>query len=199
MWASALNYTLSLLGRPRGPAHRRDIMLLSALPLPLEEAGFDHGEENWPLDLLNLPGIPAPKVSLFDEASIGNPRLQLAYPWVETAASAMLPEGLQSPEGLLAGLVARTALADGAYRSAAGRPCRIVRRLHPDIATSDVARGLPGGEADWLGARLSLLGLKRGLFELLSDSTMATGSRLAARRRFAADGDPASRRPPFRR
>jgi len=173
MWASALNFTLSLLGRPRGPAHRRDIMLLSALPLPLEDSGFDHGEENWPLDLLNLPGIAAPNVSLFDEASIGNPRLQLAYPWVETVASTGLPEGLQSPEGQLAGLIARTSLADGAYRSAAGRGCRTVRRLHPDIATSDLSRGLPGRRADWLGARLSMFGMKRGRFELLSDSTMA--------------------------
>ena len=173
LWANALRNALDLLGRPRGPAHRRDVMLLSALPLPLVESGFDKGEENWPLALLELPGIPRNGMCLLDEAAIGNARLQLAYPWVETAASASLPEGLQSGEGQLAGLIARTALADGAYRSAAGRSCRSVRRLHPDIATSDLARGLPGRRADWLGARLSMLGMKRGRFELISDSTMS--------------------------
>jgi hypothetical protein len=173
LWARALRFALDLLGRPRGPAHRRDVMLISAFPLPLVESGLDRGEENWPLALLNLEGIAGSGLRLLDEAAIGSARLQLAYPWVETAASKALPEGLQSPEGLLAGLVARTSLADGGFRSAAGRPCRSVRRLFPVIAGSDVVRGLPGGKADWLGARLSLLGQKRGRFELLSDSTMA--------------------------
>ena len=177
MWANALRNALDLLGRPRGPAHRRDVMLLSALPLPLVqsdlEAGFTGGEENWPLALLELPGIPRDGQCLLDESAIGCARLQLAYPWVETTASTSLPEGLQSGEGQLAGLIARTSLADGAYRSAAGRNCRTVRRLHPDIATSDLARGLPGRRADWLGARLSILGMKRGQFELISDSTMS--------------------------
>ena len=172
-WANALRYLLDLLGRPRGPAHRRDVMLVSAFPLPLAEAGFDRGEESWPLALLNSPDLPEAGLRLLKPEAIGNARLQLAYPWIETAASINLPERLQSPEGMLAALVARTALADGAFRSAAGRPCRTVHRLHPEITAAELARGLPGGEADWLGERLSLIGVKRGRIELLSDSTMA--------------------------
>jgi uncharacterized protein len=173
-WSGALRHTLDLLGRPRGPAHRRDIMLIGALPLPLAEAGFDRGEEEWPLAILDRPGIPgAAPLRLLDEAAIGSARLQLAYPWVETAASSRLPEGLQSPEGLLAGMIARTSLADGAFRSAAGRPLRSPRRLHPPIGESDLARGLPEPRSDWLGERLCLIGTKRGRIELLSDSTLA--------------------------
>ena len=181
-WASALRYVLDLLGRPRGPAHRHDVMLLSAFPLPLGEAGFDRGEESWPLAILGglRTGSKQGDPLLLDADGIGNARLQLAYPWIETAASFDLPEGLQSPEGVLAGMVARTALAEGAFRSAAGRPCRSPRRLHPEIATSDLARGLPGSEADWLGARLSIIGHRRGAIELMSDSTMATDRRWRA-------------------
>lgn len=180
MWARAIVFTLELLGRPKGPAHRRDVMLLSAFPLPLAESGFDRGEEKDPLALLNLSGLPlnlpgtkATTLRLLDAAAIGNARLQVAYPWVETSASRNLPEGLQSPEGPLAGLIARTSLEDGAFRSAAGRPCFGARRLHPELGESEIRRGLPGGEADWMGELLCLIGEKRGRIEWLSDSTMA--------------------------
>lgn len=173
LWADALAFTLDLLGRPKGPAHRRDVMLLSAFPLPLIGAGFNQGEEGDPLAILSRGGMPRKGLTLFDEAAIGNARLQLGYPWVETAASIDLPEGLQSPEGLLAGLIARTSLADGAFRSAAGRPCKTPRRLHPELGESEIRRGLPGRDSDWMGARLCLIGQKRGRTELLSDATMA--------------------------
>jgi hypothetical protein len=188
LWASALQFALELLGRPKGPAHRRDVMLVSAFPLPVVESrfrtrkdaglpssagGFGAAEEVWPLAILDRKGIPSANGKLFDAAVIGNARLQLAYPWIETTASLNLPEGLQSPEGLLAGMVARTSLADGAFRSAAGRPCRSPRRLYPDLDESDMRRGLPGGASDWLGERLCLIGMKRGRIELVSDSTMA--------------------------
>jgi hypothetical protein len=174
LWAGALRHALDLLGLPKGPAHRRDVMLLSAFPLPFIESGFTGGEENWPLAILDLPDLPSAGLSLLDSAAIGSARLQLAYPWVETSASVNLPEGIQSPEGLLAGLIARTSLADGAFRSAAGRRCVTPRRLQPDLAESEIQRGLPGQDSTWLGDRLCLIGRKRGRIELLSDSTMAS-------------------------
>lgn len=188
LWAQALKFTLELLGRPKGPSHRRDVILLSAFPLPVVESRFrtkkDSGlpgspdafggaEEIWPLAILDRTGIPDPGRRLLDAAAIGNARLQLAYPWIETSASAGLPEGLQSPEGLLAGMVARTSLVDGAYRSVAGRPCRSPRRLCPDIDGSGLRRGLPGRSADWLGDRLCLLATRQSRVELISDATMA--------------------------
>ncbi|HET9638527.1 MAG TPA: hypothetical protein VFP12_04900 [Allosphingosinicella sp.] len=164
LWAEALRDTLIMLQLARGPDHRQDVMLLSAFPLPLL-GEFERAEESRPLAILHGEG-------LFAEGLIDNPRLQLAYPWVRTAASLNMPEGVQSPEGLLAGIVARTSLADGAFRSIAGREARSVRGLKPEIGESDLGRGIEG-EADWLGERLCLIANKRGRPEWLSDATLA--------------------------
>lgn len=172
LWAAALRFTLDLLGRPRGPAHRRDVMLVSAMPLPLAEDGFTAAEEKRPLEILARAGLPRHGAMLLSDAEIGSARLQLAYPWVETAASVMLPEGLQSPEGVLAGLIAARSLSDGAFRSAAGQLVPGLRRVAPELAESDLRAGLPG-KADWLGDRLCLIAPRRGRIELVSDSTMA--------------------------
>jgi hypothetical protein len=170
LWADALHYVLDLLARARGPEHRRDVMLFSAFPLPLIGA-FGPGDEAWPLAVLNGPAGAGGK-RLLAQGWIDHPRLQLAYPWVRTAASLNMPEGIQSPEGLLAGIVARTSLADGAFRSIAGREARTVRGLKPEIGEGDLSRGLEG-EGDWLGERLCLIADKRGRPEWLSDSTLA--------------------------
>jgi uncharacterized protein len=165
LWAEALRYALALLQVARGPDHRQDVMLLGAFPLPLL-GEFERSEESWPLAILV-------REQLFAEGLIDHPRLQLAYPWVRTDASFDMPEGVQSPEGLLAGIIARTSLADGAFRSIAGREARAVRGLKPEIGESDLARGLDTGDSDWLGERLCLIARKRGRPEWLSDATMA--------------------------
>jgi hypothetical protein len=173
LWSAMLANVLQLLGRPRGPAHRRDVMLVSALPIPDTDAQMPHGAEQWPLDLLAAPGnagSDSAPLALFDGSAIGNARLQLAYPWLATPDSARCPEGLQSGEGALAGLIARSALEQGAFRSAAGRLLTTPARLLPAIAGSDVQRGLPG-RADWLGDRLCLFAERRGAIALISDST----------------------------
>ncbi len=173
IWSRALRFTLDLLGRPKGPAHRRDLTLVSAMPLPLvEEGGFSGGEECWPLALLDRPALAGPGLRLLDDGAVGNARLQLAYPWIATRDAMDLPEGLESPEGALAAVIARSALQRGAFRSAAGEPLRSVIALTPEIGTSDLARGI-AGKADWLGDRLSLFAVRRGRIELFSDSTMA--------------------------
>lgn len=175
LWAAALNHMLELLGRPRGPAHRRDVMVISSLPLPGELPGLNRNAGRSPLDMLaqeGNAGSDTNPLALFDAAAIGNARLQLGYPWLATPESAASPEGLQSPEGLLAGMIARTALELGGFHSAAGRAVQGSVRLVPDVAGSDAMRGL-AGHADWLGDRLCLFAQRRGTIELSSDSTMA--------------------------
>jgi hypothetical protein len=172
LWSRSLRFTLDLLGRPKGPAHRRDVTLVSAMPLPFVDTDFTQGEECWPLALLDRPDLAGPKLKLIDDGAVGSARLQLAYPWIATADSIDLPEGLESPEGALAGLIARSALTSGAFRSAAGQPLSSVRSLTPEIGNGDLARGL-AGKADWLGDRLSLIAVRRGRIELFSDSSMA--------------------------
>lgn len=172
-WSRAIRFALDLLGRPKGPAHRRDVTLVSAMPLPfVADDGFGGGEECWPLALLDRPDLAGPGLRLFDDGAAGNARLQLAYPWIATRDAVDLPEGLESPEGALAAVIARSALERGAFRSAAGEPLRSATGLTPDIGVGDLVRGLPG-KADWLGDRLSLFAVRRGRIELFSDSTMA--------------------------
>jgi hypothetical protein len=173
-WAKAITSLLALLAVPRGSAHRRDVMLLASLPLPVPAAdGVPARSEAWPLALLDAMGIASPPNRLLDGVVIGSARLQLAYPWLETDGSAVLPEGVEGPEGVLAGAIARTALALGAFRSAAGTSLATVRRALPELGTGDLERGLPDGRAGWLGDRLSLVAAKVGGFVLLSDATAA--------------------------
>jgi hypothetical protein len=175
LWSAAIRHGLDMLGRPRGPEHRRDVMLISALPIPDTQFDMPHGSEQWPLAFLakdRTAGTDKAPLALFDADAIGNPRLQLAYPWIATPDAAPCPEGIQSPEGALAGLIARTAIEQGAFRSAAGRPLASPAALVPSLAASDIARGLAGSAA-WLGDRLCIFADRRGKIELLSDATAA--------------------------
>jgi hypothetical protein len=170
-WSEALGYVLELLGRPRGPSHRRDVMLVGALPLPLASSGLDRGEEHNPLLILAEQGTVIAGQRLFTADKIGNARLQLAYPWLATEASRMCPERIESPEGVFAGLVAKRALASGAFHSAAGQEPVGVRGTVPTLDLADLRSNADG--SDWLGERISLIGARHGAITLLSDATMA--------------------------
>ena len=171
-WAIAIKQVLDLLALPKGAAHRRDVMLLASLPLPSMAAGaVPLHSESWPLAFLEEADLPGPDATLFDEGRLGNDRLQLAYPWIETAASGPLPEGVEGAEGAFAGMIARTSLAIGAFRSAAGSATRSVLRTLPELGNADLERA--GTRADWLGDRLSLIAARNDGFVLLSDATAA--------------------------
>ncbi|MGE4044206.1 MAG: phage tail sheath C-terminal domain-containing protein [Acetobacteraceae bacterium] len=173
-WAGAIRHVLGMLSVPQGSAHRRDVMLVASLPLPSFAPGaVPNQTESWPFAILDRIGVPAPGQRLLNLDQIGSARLQLAYPWIETAASAGLPEGVEGAEGVLMGTIARTSLSVGAFRSAAGSDLPSVRRALPELGTAALRRGLEGGRADWLGDRLCLIGRRVGGFTLLSDSTMA--------------------------
>jgi phage tail sheath protein FI len=146
-------------------------MLVGALPLPLANAGLDHGEEHNPLPVLSEMSAVVKDATLFSADRIGNARLQLAYPWVATEASQNCPEGVESPEGVFAGLVARQALAKGAFHSAAGQEPVTVRATLPTLDLADLRNATD--RSDWLGERLSLIGSRHGKLALLSDATMA--------------------------
>lgn len=173
-WGAAIKKLLDMLAMPRGAAHRRDVMLITSLPLP--KAGLESdlaNVEGWPLKLLDEAGIAAPGARLLDREQIGSARLQLAYPWVETAASSGLPDGIEAPEGAVAGAIARTALASGAFRSAAGSLLSSIVATVPTLGTAAIRAGLEDGRADWLGDRLCLIGRNHDGIALISDATMS--------------------------
>ncbi len=171
-WGSIIAFVLNQLSPADTSAHRRDVMLIASLPLPsLQADAVPRRSEAWPLALLSEIGIPAAGQSLLD--SIPGSRVQLVYPWVQTDASAALPEGVQAPDGAFAGVLARSALTVGAFRAAAGSAFSSIRGLVPVLGTGDIERGLPGNVAGWLGDRISLIGVKTSTFVLLSDATLA--------------------------
>ncbi|MGF6743920.1 hypothetical protein [Paraburkholderia atlantica] len=171
-WSALVAFVLERLNASGTLAHRRDVMLLASLPLPSMQPGaVPARSQAWPLALLSEPGIGVAGQALLD--CIPGARVQFVYPWLQTQASLGLPEGLQAPEGVFAGVLARSALAMGTFRVAAGQSCFSVRRLAPVLGTADIERGLPGAAASWLGERLSLLGERAGRFVLLSDATFA--------------------------
>ena len=181
-WARAIRHVLDMLARPGGAAHRRDVMLVASLPLPSQaEGAVPKGSAEWPLAVLNMDiidvpakdGKPAVTHKLLEADRLGSARLQLSFPWIETEGSGLLPEGVEGGEGVLMGAIARSALAVGAFRSAAGQRLATVRRTVPELGTAALRRALPGKDADWLGDRLSLIVRQIGGIVLFSDSTMA--------------------------
>ena len=102
-WQAVLRRALRWIGD-----WRRDLMLLAALPLPQHdsEAARD------PAAFLDARGWFAP------EGELASARLQLAWPWLRGSAGPDLPQGLEPPDGALAGLLARNALVQGAFRNA---------------------------------------------------------------------------------
>jgi uncharacterized protein len=165
-WATAVRLTAELLAR-----HRRDVQLISALPLPQPR-----GEPA--ADLLRF--LIANRWFRRGGSGSGVDRafVQLVYPWVRTPGSANLPGGLENPEAVLAGVLARNALTRGAFRSAAHLLLTDVEAVFPELGRDQTQRPASdpratGGAARsyTLEERISLLGPTPGGLRLLSDVT----------------------------
>jgi hypothetical protein len=103
------------------------------------------------------------------EEGIASAFVQLGYPWARTPGSANLPGGIESSEGVLAGVLARNALTRGAFRSAANAGLGDVIDVEPPPRRLDLLRR--DGPGSSLLERVSLLGPTPGGLRLLSDVT----------------------------
>lgn len=163
-WARAVRLVADVLARPG----LREAQLVAALPLPADdtEAARDvtgYLERTWLRGRRDRDG-----------SSLASAFVQLAWPWARTPGGDDLPERLESPDGVLAGVIARTALTRGAFRSAAGQHLADVYDLAPALGREALRGRGPRGEARRLDERVSLLGpTPRGL-ALLSDVTTDT-------------------------
>jgi hypothetical protein len=148
-WALAVRAVRNLLAE-----QARDVQLVAALPL--------HGEAAEPLALLRQRGwlsdspLDNPDTN---RATLSSAFVQLAWPWLRTAGSARLPGGVESPDGVLAGVLARTVLAHGAFRSAMQQP---VLELQ-DVLPREPQAGAAG--------RVSVIGRTPAGWRVLSDVT----------------------------
>ncbi|MEM9152061.1 MAG: hypothetical protein AAGB19_16625, partial [Cyanobacteria bacterium P01_F01_bin.3] len=95
--------------------------------------------------------------------------VQLTYPWIRSGGRMGLPEGLESPDGVLAGLLARNALSQGTYRSAASLPLAEAVEVAPVLGRSQLYQTSHRGKS--LIERVSLFGPTPTGTQLLSDVT----------------------------
>jgi hypothetical protein len=192
-WAGALR-TLERLPAAR----RREIQVVASVPLATAGTAARAGgaratAEDAPLQFLLgadlLPGAtqePVPRGGV----------IQLTFPWLLTRGSGRLPEGIEPPEGVLAGLLAANALGRGTFRSAAGLRPRTVVGVAPVLRRDQLDRAGSPTDARSLQQRITVFGpVPRG-FALLSDVTSARAeeARPASVRRLAAAIAGAARR-----
>jgi hypothetical protein len=130
-----------------------DVQLVAALPLPTADARAAKEPAAFVNDTFP-PGLPG-----------ASRAVQLVYPWASTPRSAELPEGLESPDAVLAGVLARNALQRGAFHSAAGLDLFDVDELAPIVERAEIARGIDD--------RVCILGPTPGGLRVLSDVTLA--------------------------
>jgi|KBSSwiStaDraftv2_1062776.scaffolds.fasta_scaffold16625_8 hypothetical protein len=159
-WARAVRLAADTLAR-----FQREVQLVAAVPLPEVESDADHDL----LRFLSDSGWLAGRRDL-DLASVASAFVQLAYPWARTPGSADLAEQLEPPDGVLAGVLARSALTRGAFRSAAGVHLADVYDVVPSLSREQLTAPTAGLD---LSDRVSLLGPTPGGLRLLSDVTTA--------------------------
>jgi phage tail sheath protein FI len=157
------------------------VQLLAAVPMPMqgsrEEASFASvvkGLINRRLDPTRSPAAMGADAARGMASSF----LQLAYPWARTPGSSALPEGLEGPDAVLAGVLARNALTRGTFRSAGGSPLADVLDVVP-LLRPDHLRATELSSAERLASafeeRVTVLGWSPSGLRLLSDVT-ASGS-----------------------
>lgn len=109
--------------------------------------------------------------------SVASAFVQLVYPWLRTPGSQTLPEGLEGPEGALAGLLARNALLRGTYLSAGSLDVADVLDVHPVVTRDQLDTPLRVHSPErvepdrTLMQRVSLFGPTPRGIRLLSDVT----------------------------
>lgn len=124
-WVVLMRRALAVLDNGGRSFNRRDVQVLGSLPLPAAARGAPLPDE-WIAWMARQSDGENPWWRKDSESDAQEPfaRLQVAWPWLVTFESADCAGGVEAPEGTLAGVLARQALARGAYRSAAFAPVR---------------------------------------------------------------------------
>jgi uncharacterized protein len=167
-WAARVHQAARFLA-----AHRKDVQLVAAVPLPGPEMEAAR-------DLLGAFvrwGLCEP-AELAGGLGLSTAFVQLAYPWWSWDGSAGMPGAVEPPDGLLAGVLARNTLLQGAFRSAARQPLYHARAVSPELRPAERLRPHPlrrpaEPAVRGLEERMSLIGRGSDGFQLLSDVTMA--------------------------
>lgn len=170
-WGRAVQLIARFLRQAQAAPQLREIQLVAALPLP--ESDLDAARD--PLRYL-LQDAQTLLASTPDQyGGISSAFVQLAYPWAQTPGSRRLPEALESPDGILTGVLARSALARGSWRSAANQPLGDVQTLYPALSRAQTQVEYPpqplSARRHTLVDRVSLLAPTPAGLRLISDVT----------------------------
>lgn len=119
------------------------------------------------------PANPKSGLSARFDASGGSAArtVQLAYPWLVTANAPRLPGQIEPPDGVLAGVLARSVATRGAHRSLGRQEVREVTGFKPTLEPEEIAWSGPATDEDALIDRVSLLGPSPAGSRVLSDVT----------------------------
>jgi hypothetical protein len=165
-WSGFLERVKDLLSR-----HVREVQLVAALPLPYPGADAPA----WAATGILAEAPYAFLLSAGYFQRVQSTFVQLVYPWVQTPGSALLPEGLESPEGVLAGVLARNALLRGTFRSVMNLGLADVDALVPVLGRDTLTARPPAAPGTQsvrpLPERISVLGPAPGGLRVLSDVT----------------------------
>jgi hypothetical protein len=172
-WANALFMATSMLARSL-----REVQMVASVPIPQAGSKPDMASkaERDLMEFFTSGGRFLSSPLSRQQTGLSSAFLQLAYPWLRTPGSANLPEQIESPEAVLAGLLARNALTRGAFRSAAGFHLADVYDLYPALPRYQMMKRHADTRAEnsplhTLMERVSLFGITPGGFKLLSDVT----------------------------
>ncbi|MEX0268931.1 hypothetical protein AB3R30_07305 [Leptolyngbyaceae cyanobacterium UHCC 1019] len=189
-WARAVHLVAELLVQShRSTPSLREVQLVVAVPLPIPGVAVERNL------LASMTGANPPLANhpRDHQDGIASAFVQLVYPWVQTPGSLNLPQQLESPDGVLVGILARTAITLGSFRSAASSHLADVQILSPVLTRDQLYQPYldqPTATAAHhsLIERVSLLGATPAGLRLLSDVTTSLNEeyRLASVNRLVA-------------
>lgn len=179
-WAKSLRAVLARLDT----GALREVQCVAAMPLAFDNPLSPSLEA--PPSALSAGGVREamarvlPEITADNGGSLSSAFLQLAYPWLRTTRSARVLEGLEPPDGALAGVLARNALLRGTFTSATKIPPADIVDLFPSLPTYETL--VPAEKPIWnqniakpLVTRFSLFGFTPAGIRLLSDVTTYPG------------------------
>jgi uncharacterized protein len=184
IWATAVRSVLLYLSS----GTLREMLLVAAFPMPQNNSVAASGEDpsnSLTPDIHNVIAsqMKEPKPGLGQtglDVGISSAFLQLTYPWLMTNGSSALLEGLEPPDGVLTGILARNALTRGTFTSATKIvPAEVfdVSPILPAEETNVLAVPMTWGDNSLkpLIERVSLFGPTPSGLALLSDVTAYAG------------------------
>lgn len=145
-----------------------EVQFVAAIPLPIDAISVAGRAESAKL-------TRAAAVAQWEHtAKIETAFVQLVYPWVRTPGAKRLPGGLEPADGVLAGLLASSALSEGSWRNVIHEPVKGLSGVEPVLDAAALAKNLPGATIRnrTLRERVTIIGPSPTGFRVLSDVTM---------------------------